>query len=774
MGSILDRYVWKELAPPFFIGVGVFTFFLFIDRIYQLTNLVITKNVPVHLVLSLLGFMLPPFLTLTLPLSLLVAVLLVGGRLAGDFEVTAIRAAGISPLRLFRPFVVFAVLVTGLIMTLTLLVNPWAIGAFQAQLFRILQTRATTGIQERTFTGSFGQIVMYVEEITPSQLGLTGVLVSDERQPQRSRIILAREGRLLTDEAERRLTLRFIDGSINETDMGDPRRFRHTSFSLYDMSLPLDSPLATVTKDEKPERQMGLRALLRTGADLGRQGQIVTPYYVEFHKRFALPVAALVFTLVGFPLGIRTQRGGRAVALTSSFLIVFSYYIVFNSLEGLALNRRLPVALGMWLPNLVFGLLGLGLIQATTTGVAIAWLDLFWRLWAFTPRRRARGGARAVTRPRRQWRLPRPRASTFIIDRYLVRQFLLFVALGILVGAVVFVVVDLLQTLDRFLRIKPSLWLILQHFAFNMPGEIYKGLPLIVLISTMFLFLSMTRQREIDALKAAGISLYRVSLPIFLTALVISVLAVLFQEIALPELSTRAEEVDRVKIRGMTPKHLTRQNQIWYRSSDTRFLRMALLDPVEQSMEGLLALDIDRNWKLRDRLDARRARWTPQGWQVSEGIIRHIDATGGVRSEAFESRLLSGADMPEHIRDFIEVQRPIDTLSFLELRAVVQKLRESGHQVGKYVVQLYSRVSFPLVHVIMVLVGIPFALASPRSGGRAMGIGIAIAIAVGYWMVHSVSLALAQADLLPPVLAAWIANIVFAGLGTALFLNART
>src|SRR5260370_21250562 len=113
--SILDRYVWKELGPPLGIGVAVFTFFLFIDRIYQLTNLVITKNVPVHLVLSLLLFMLPPFLTLTLPLSLLVAVLLVGGRPAGDFEVTAIRAAGISPLRLFRPLGVAGALATALI-----------------------------------------------------------------------------------------------------------------------------------------------------------------------------------------------------------------------------------------------------------------------------------------------------------------------------------------------------------------------------------------------------------------------------------------------------------------------------------------------------------------------------------------------------------------------------------------------------------------------------------------------------------------------------------
>ncbi len=767
---ILDRYVWKELGPPLAIGVGVFTFFLFIDRIYQLTNLVITKNVPFHLVFSLLVFMLPPFLTLTLPMALLVAVLLVGGRLAGDLEVTALRAAGVSPLRLFRPFVVAAVLVTGLVLSLTLLVNPWAIGAFQQQLFKILQTRAASGLQERTFSAAFGQIVMYVEEMTPSQLALKGILVSDEREPERSRIILAREGRLLSDEAQRRITLRFIDGSINETDVNDPRRFRHTAFSLYDMNLPVDSPLSTATRDDKPERQLALGALLATAADLERQGQIFTPYRVEFHKRFALPVAALVFTLVGFPLGIRAHRGGRALALCASFGIVVAYYIVFSSLEGMALSRRLPTGLAIWLPNIAFGLLGLGLIRATTTGVSAAWMDLVWRLSARGQRWRSRRAARPVSERRRD-RLPRPRASTFIIDRYLVKQFLVLVGLGLLVGGVLFVVVDLLQTLDRFLRVKPSLGLILQHFAYNMPGEVYKGLPLIVLISTVFLFLSLTRQRELDALKAAGMSLYRVSLPIFLAAFVISVLAVLFQEVALPELSTRAEEVDRVKIRGMLPRHLQRQNQIWYRTSDTRFLRMALLDPVEKSVEGLLVLDIDQRWRLLDRLDARKARWTPDGWQLSEGVIRGIDDANRVRSDAFAVRLVV---MPEHVDDFTAVQKPVDTLSYLEMRAFVAKLRESGHEVGKYLVQLYSRLSFPLVHVIMVLVGIPFALASPRSGGRAMGIAVAIVIAVGYWMVHSVALAFARADLLPPALAAWTANVVFAGLGAALFLNART
>ena len=112
-----------------------------------------------------------------------------------------------------------------------------------------------------------------------------------------------------------------------------------------------------------------------------------------------------------------------------------------------------------------------------------------------------------------------------------------------------------------------------------------------------------------------------------------------------------------------------------------------------------------------------------------------------------DSRLLP---MPEHIDDFIQVQNAPDTMSFLELRAYVARLRDGGHRVTRYLVQLYSKLSFPLVHVIMALVAIPFALVSPRSGGRAMGIGVAIVIAAGYWVVHSVAIASPRPTCCPP------------------------
>jgi lipopolysaccharide export LptBFGC system permease protein LptF len=205
-------------------------------------------------------------------------------------------------------------------------------------------------------------------------------------------------------------------------------------------------------------------------------------------------VAALVFTLVGFPLGVRSHRGGRAVALGLSFGIVVSYYVLYTTLEGYALRGRMPAGIAVWIPNAALAVAGVALLRASIVGVSTAWLDLFWWLWAKVEGRRSGRVAKPLEerRRRRLGRLAGPRESTFIMDRYLIRQYLLFLGIGTLVGAVLVAVVALLQTLDRFLRAKPPFTIILEHFLYRMPGELYKGLPLIVLIATVFLFLSLT------------------------------------------------------------------------------------------------------------------------------------------------------------------------------------------------------------------------------------------------------------------------------------------
>jgi len=780
---VLDRYLIKELLSPFFFGCALFTFFLLIDRIYHLTELVITRGVPFYLVLQLLFFMLPSFLAHTLPMALLVAVLLAGGRLAGDLEITAFKAAGVSILRLFRPILAAGFVVAGFTALLTLVVNPLANEEFQRQLFRILQARAISGLAERVFNGTFGDVIIYVEDVSASQVALRGLLVSDERDPKISRIITAREGRLLSDEVNRRLTLRLINGAVNEADIvpavppaapgADPSptggaagaaRYRYTNFSIYDMSLSFDSPLKGAARVEKPEKDMSLSDLRARIESIAEPAGRV-PFQVELHKRFALPAGALVFALVAFPLAVRSHRGGRSIALVGSLGILVSYYLVGTTLEGAALRLRLPAPFAIWAPNVAFGVAGLVLLVTTAREWRMPSFTTLWRVvdWvlALLPRRAASTEAHTAGAGRE---------STHLLDRYLVREFLVFVAIGLGVAASLFIVIDLLQTLDRYLRAKPPLGYIVEHFIYRVPAALHEGLPVVMLVATIFLFLALSRYHELTAMKAAGISLYRVSAPILLMGLSVAVSAGLFQELFLPRLNELGEEVDRVKIRGQLPRHLQLRQRLWVRSSDSRFYRIELLNPGTNDMYGVTILELDKQFRLLSRLDARRAHWTPEGWDMADGAVREVVGGANVETIPFTTTSLL---LQEHIEEFTRIQKPVSAMSYWELRDYVTKLESAGFQVKKYLVELYSKLSFPLVNLVMVLVAIPFALQSPR-GGRLFGIGLAIAIMAGYLVVHYVALAFARADLLPPLLAAWTANVIFFGIGASLFLRART
>ena len=341
---------------------------------------------------------------------------------------------------------------------------------------------------------------------------------------------------------------------------------------------------------------------------------------------------------------------------------------------------------------------------------------------------------------------------------------------GLTVAAALFIVIDLMQTLDRYLRLKPPLAYIFAHFLYRLPAALHEFLPVVMLVATIFLFLTLSRYHELTALKAAGVSLYRVSAPILGLGLAVAIGAGLFQELVLPSLNERGDEMDRVKIRGQAPRHLQSRQRLWVRSADSRFYRVELLNPGTNDLYGVTILEIDHEFRLVGRLDARRAHWTATGLELNDGAYREFDADSKVQTVPFG---LTALDLKEEMDDFIRIQKPVNTMSFLELRDYTAQLEAAGFEIRKYLVELYSKLSFPLVNLVMVLVAIPFALQAPR-GGRLVGIGLAIAIMAGYLVVHYVALAFARADLLPPLIAAWTANVIFTGLGVSLLLRART
>jgi LPS export ABC transporter permease LptG len=786
--SVIDLYVLRELVAPFCLSGALLTFVLFIDRIYNLTDLVITKGVPLHLVTQLLLFMLPSFLALTLPMALLVAVLLAAGRMTGDLEVVAFQASGIGPLRLFSPVLAVALMVTLASGALTLVVGPPANREFQAQLFKILQARATSGLKERVFNADFGDVVIYPQEISASQVALHGLLVSDERDPRLTRIITAREGRLLPDEANRRLTLRLIDGAVNEADVlhaapaagavvgkipnaddiggaAAAGRYRYTVFGLYDMSLPLDATFRGAARFEKPEKDYTLAQLEERIEAFAREPFRRIPFEIEWHKRFAFPLTAVVFALVAFPLAVRSHRGGRSIALVGSLVILTLYYLLLTTLEGSALRQRFPAWVAMWAPNALFGTVGLVLMVMVAR-------DIRWRgpRWVWSLADAATAWWRRPGSAERQASAGSAKDSTLIIDRYLLRSHLTFMLFGLAVAAALFVVVDLAQTLDRFLRSKPPLAYILEHFAYRLPAWLHDGLPIVMLVATIFLFLTLTRYHELTALKASGLSLYRISAPIIALGAAVAILAGVFQEMVLPQINERGEEVDRVKIRGQLPRHMQSRARLWLRASETRFYRVELLAPGTADLFGVTVLELSPDFRLQSRLDARRAHGSGDAWELEDGAFREVSASGQIESVPFA---MSALNLEERIEDFTQIQKPVSAMSYMELSEYVRRLEAAGFHARKYMVELYAKLAFPLVNLIMVLVAIPFALQAPRST-RLFGIGLAIAIMVGYMVVHQAAVALARADLLPPLLAAWTANVIFLGLGLSLLARART
>jgi len=532
----------------------------------------------------------------------------------------------------------------------------------------------------------------------------------------------------------------------------------------------------------KGDREMTLAELRAGAAAAGAVGANTSPFWVEIHKKYAIPAACLVFAVVGVPLGIRTHRGGRWAAFVVLLPIVLFYYIFLTVGEQLADRGRLPPWVAMWTPDLVVGALGAVLLRATVTERPLPLARPLTALLVAAGRRigpwRRAVPLRPVVRRRPG---PRRRAARsqalHIVDRYLGREFLTFFVYGLALATVVVIVGDLMVTLDRYIKQKPPVWYIVEHFLYRTPPFVYQGLHIVVLMSTILLFLNLSRSNELTALKASGVSLYRVSLPVFGLAAAVTLAAISFQELVLPVLNQKGTEVDEAKIKRRTLPHLQKRAQIWYRGRESpdgasRIYHFELLDPANRQMSGVSILELDADFGLRRRWDAKEMQWqeSDERWLLRDGMLRQFQRGEADRIQPFRR---VAVELPERLADFAQVRRAPDVMNYVELSAYISRLQEGGHQVGKYLVDLYAKLSYPVAHLIMALVGIPFALQSPR-GGRLIGIALCLAIGLGYFVVHSAALALARTDVLPPLVAAWAANVLFATLGLFLFLRART
>lgn len=348
----LDRYIASEVAIPMLLGLTVFTLMLLSGRALKLAELVVNKGVPLGDIGLLLMYILPSFMIFTLPLAFLLGVLLGVGRLSVDSEAIAIKAAGISLFSLLRPVMTLAIgaaLVTAL---LTFVALPPSYGAFRDRLFELARSQATLGLQPGVFNQDFNGLTLYANGIDEQTQQLSKLFIADQRDAQRSSVITASSGRILSDPVQRHLVLRLDRGVIHrQAPAGSD--YQLVRFSTYDIHLDVDASLSTQKKRKKKTKEMSLSEL----SQFGQQSD--NPVYrAEFHRRFALPFAPLVLALVGIPLALRNHRSGKGAGFSVALLVFLGYYLLTSLAETLVESSVLPAVVAMWLPNTLYLLAG--------------------------------------------------------------------------------------------------------------------------------------------------------------------------------------------------------------------------------------------------------------------------------------------------------------------------------------------------------------------------------------------------------------------------------
>lgn len=387
----IHRYIAREIAVPTLIGLLIFTFVLLMGRILKLVELVVNKGVPLGEILQLFAFLLPAFLVITIPLAFLLGVLLGFGRLSADNEVVALRASGIPIYGMLRPVLVLAVLFSIATAWLTLYGEPAGQTAFRDQVFEIASSRANVGILPRVFNDEFEGLVLYAGDIDERQGEMRGVFISDERIGATPAVILASQGRVISDQNKRILTLRLENGTIHRRPADKKAdTYQIIGFTTYDINLNMGQQLGDGSSRQKKLREFPLPDLWAK-LENAQTAEERRPLTVELYKRFALPMAPIVFALVGVPLGIRSQRSGKGGGFAVALAIFMAYYICATFAETLALESGFPPLPTLWAPNLLFLTAGLVLLQRAASERSFPGLDRLWeriRAW----RRPRQGG----------------------------------------------------------------------------------------------------------------------------------------------------------------------------------------------------------------------------------------------------------------------------------------------------------------------------------------------------------------------------------------------
>ncbi|MDP2912705.1 MAG: LptF/LptG family permease [Candidatus Omnitrophota bacterium] len=360
-----------------------------------------------------------------------------------------------------------------------------------------------------------------------------------------------------------------------------------------------------------------------------------------------------------------------------------------------------------------------------------------------------------------------------IIDRYMVKGFAPAFIWCLFIFIIMAVIIDIFSFIDDIVKYKIPAASIWAFYVYYSPTIFIQVAPMAVLLSTIYVLSNLNKHNEITAMKSSGISLWRILSPILIMGFLISMAVFIVNDRIIPPSSRKAgvirrEELEKEK-RKFNPVKI--ENVALY-GAGNRIIFARNYDTQKMTLGDIIIHQHDASANLTSKLTAQTGSWTGEGWKFSRVLIYKIDNAGRILGEPeFHNDAI--IPLKEKPSDFANREWRSDYMSYKELNKYIRNFRGTGNRLVKnLLVELHYKISFPLISLIIILVGAPFAIITTR-GGVLIGIGMSIAIGLLYYASIAISLAFGKAGILPPIVAAWFGNVTFAILGIHL-INKRT
>lgn len=354
-----------------------------------------------------------------------------------------------------------------------------------------------------------------------------------------------------------------------------------------------------------------------------------------------------------------------------------------------------------------------------------------------------------------------------ILQRYYIKEFFKILSIITLGLSAIFSLIELLDKIDDFLEGKPSPILLFQYFLYTFPKFFYFLLPISILISSLFVFSQASRNRELVVIKGSGGRMKNLLFPFVIIGILLSISGFFIGEFIMPNFLDQATEVKRT-IQQKKKKHAYQEGTLWLRGTDGSLIRLELYVPEKKLAHGISIFKIQKN-SLTKRIESEEASWINESesshyWKLSNVTIFDIESGNIERSSSMHYREL---DPPDYLNE--TVKNPED-MSISELRRYMSKLNSAGFTDAKLVVDLNAKITYPIINVFMMLLGIAIAFSIRfKSGIIAAGFGLFISFL--YWLGYTFMLSLGYTGILNPLISAWFIPIVFGSF--AIFLNIR-